>query len=126
MCDQFLNKYGFQSVDDECIEYCESNPLIIPRLIRYQEMGIWQILADVKDSPEKFFLFYLGGPNGYMAEDSYECMNKLTLNDSLDLIEIKKRLSKETWCTINNRIENKYSVMQQTERHCPSEESENN
>lgn len=124
MCDIFTNKYGFEPVDDECVQLCAPNKIIIPKLVRYLGMGTWQALGDVNDSPGHFLIFCIGGPSGFERENSLKCMNELTIQNSIDLAELKSILSKEEWCTTSNPVGNDDVIMQQIQTHYPSEESD--
>lgn len=93
MCDQFNGKFGFKPVDTNCIEDCEENHLVIPRLYRYRGCGVCEVLADVNNAPDKFFWFEMGGPNGYEAASNYEAMLALTIDDALSLTAIEEKLS---------------------------------
>lgn len=117
MCEQFLNRYGFGPADEECIEVCSRNPLIIPKLVRYREMGVWEVLADVRDRSDRFFLIKLGGPNCYEVEDSFEAMRKLTIKDTLDLITLQSKLDTMPWSSIGRQIGNEDVIIQEVTIH---------
>jgi hypothetical protein len=86
-------------------------------------MGYEQILATVKDNPDKFLLFYVGGENGYTAEDNYNALNKLTVNDALDLESLKSRLKEESWVTIEYVQQYEGVEVHSLKEHYPSEEN---
>jgi len=123
MSEQFNGKFGFIPVDDECIKICAKNSLIIPRLYRYLGMGTYEILADVKDNPDKFFLFDVGGENGYTADDNYKMMKKLQINDTIDLNTLKRKLSIENWATIVQIKEFKDAELHEVQEHLPEKET---
>lgn len=102
MCDKFTGKFGFTPVDDECVTMCCQNPLIVPKLVRYQGMGYYQILATAKDHPHKFFLIPAGGSNGYEVESNHQDLNKLTLKEALSLKEVTKQIEQESWTEITD------------------------
>ncbi len=95
MSDHFRGKYNFvpiselvealshkfSSVDQLHHEVCD-NPLIIFKLFRYESMGCYTVIADVKGHPDKVFVLTIGGPNVYHAHDNYQKNNRLTLNDA--------------------------------------------
>jgi len=98
---QFVEKFGVEIVDDECIEVCKGNPIIIPQFVRYLGMGWYQILA-CSYNPNRFFLIDMGGSNGYDYEYNLKLLNKLTLKDSVSFDELNTRLEKESRCKIQS------------------------
>lgn len=97
---QYKGRYGFELADERCIGECEDNPLIIPRLYRYQGMGHYEILADVKDHPDKCFLIHVGGSNGYEQRDSHDALLKLTEKDALPIDQLEAKLKGSFWVEI--------------------------
>ena len=100
MYSQLIEKYGFITADERCISECRENPLIIPRLYRYRGMGLYEIVADVKDVSDRFFLFDVGGPNGYEYETAHNNIKALTLADTLTVERLHDRLLKKSWVTV--------------------------
>jgi hypothetical protein len=93
MCDTFNGKLGFKPVDKNCIKDCKRNPLVIPRLYRYPGFGVCEVIADVHEVPDKFFWFEMGGPNGYEADDNYQAMLALTVDNAISLKTLREKIS---------------------------------
>lgn len=121
MCDQFNGQFGFEPADDRCLNSCKKNPLILPKLYRYLRMGNYEILADVKDTPDKFFIFILGGENGVAADANYERMLKLTVADVKTLAQVNEHLSKQEWFTISYERPFDGGVYQKCVIHSPQQ-----
>lgn len=98
--DKFNRKYGFMPANDDCIGECEDNPLIVPKLFRYQGMGHYQILAGVKDVPNRYFLIDVGGSNGYEQEAAHDDLKKLTIDDSITMKQLESRVKKGMWVEV--------------------------
>jgi hypothetical protein len=102
MYKEFDNKFGFVTSDDDDIQECKGNSLIVPRLRRYMGMGVYQILANVKNVNNKFFLLTLGGPNGYDVDANKQFLNNLTINDAISVEKLRDELSQQSWSVIEN------------------------
>ena len=119
MCDEFCGKFGFESADDEIIDMCKDNALIIPKLFRYMGMGHCQILADVKYNPGKFFLFDAAGSNGYDYDSNIRALNKFTVHDAITLEELKQLLSCQSWDEVEVVHEFTNGVVRNVTTHYP-------
>lgn len=124
MCEHLNGRYGFTPTDIRCLRECEDNPLIVPVLYRYQGMGLYEILAEVKDTPDKFFLFDVGGPNGHHVDMLHTELNNLTIDQALTLAEIMDRLTKRSWIEIagTTMTEDGDAVIQTTHTRRPEEQ----
>ncbi|CAN5793620.1 hypothetical protein BH23THE1_BH23THE1_33550 [soil metagenome] len=89
-------EHGFQELtQSEISELSNSNHMLIPHLQRYLGLGYVQILVECKiQSENRYILVYIGGENGYSAEDNlteYCRLNKLSSYQTIDeaLDEVK-------------------------------------
>jgi hypothetical protein len=87
-------------------------------------MGLYEILAEVKDTPGKFFIFNVGGGDGHYVDMLHNELNAITLKDALTLPEVMDRLTGRTWQTVEETIttENGDAIMQSVRTHHPEEE----
>ena len=95
MVEYFNNKHRFSTVNDNAFKYVKDNPLIIPEFERYKGMGFYEILAKVKDIPDRFFLFPAGGSDARTCIVIKCNVNRLSLNDAMTLQEVKALVEKD-------------------------------
>lgn len=115
-------KYGLQPANDDCIGECEPNSLVVPKLFRYLGMGHYEILADVKDHPNKYFVVHAGGSNGYDRQDSYNDLIKLTIKEAKSFEEVVEYLKRTTWDEVVNVVEADHGTINSTVTHDGSEQ----
>lgn len=100
MCEELAKEYGFLPVQEEHLYECQNNSLILPKYGRYLGMGHVEILAEVKDYSNNYFLFEIYGANGWEHQINREKLEKFTINDSLSFEQLNNKLKGERWCTI--------------------------
>jgi len=102
MCERIVEKFGFQPVQEEHIDECNINPLILPKYWRYLGMGHIEILAEVNNVPNRYFIFNIFGSNGWDHIAYRDIFNKLSVDDSLTLNQITDKLERKKWYTIKS------------------------
>lgn len=116
-----LGKFGLLVVDDRCIDECNENPLIVPKLYHYQGMGLYSIIASVKGKPRKYFYFPVGGPNGYEAEDNHKALNLLTVANALTFKDLIKQLKQTFWAEVVSTEQHDSCAVDTTITHYPDD-----
>lgn len=123
---EFIEKYGFYASDDVCNREFKDNPLIIPKLIRYQGMGHFKVLAGCKNNVNKFFLIDVGGSCGQTAVNARDAFNKLTYDDAITLEQLRDELVVKKWVEVRDVSELDNGIVQQTVQICgPHKENVN-
>ena len=120
MCDNLNTKYGFSIVDDECMDECKDNPLVVPKLIRYIGMGWYQILAIANGMYDKYFLINLGGSSNYDRDHNLSVMRKLTISDAITFDNLMKLLSTKSWCNVDKKIVVVGGEVNHITEYCPN------
>jgi hypothetical protein len=102
---QYNGKYGFEPADERCISTCAENSLISPQIYRYLGMGHYEILADVKGHPNKYFLVRVGGSNGYDVDYNQNQLLKLTEADAMSEHTLRDTLKHSRWIEIVGTVQ---------------------
>lgn len=119
MCEELVKEYGFCIVEDEHLQECKDNELILPKYWRYLGMGHVEILAKVKDDSNKYFLFEIYGSNGWEHQINREKLKTFTINDSLSFEQLNKKLKGERWCTVEKEENFENSSVITVKEHYP-------
>lgn len=117
MTEQFNGKYGFRAADEICTEECQDNRLILPRLYRYIGMGYYQILAEVRGVPDKFFLIDVGGSNGYESDFNHKELRKIAVKDAITIEQVQAKLKGQSWVEIVSTTKFEGGQINETKRH---------
>lgn len=109
-----FEKYGFYSLsDDQIEELTRGNPNVSPYLQRYKGMGWVELIVKYKPNQiapginlERYMLTYVGGENGYTAEDNFEKYIQLNSESPWSTLdEILNKTKSESWIEVEKKCE---------------------